>query len=371
MSNAKISNNKFLIVIPTYNEKENITKIVPKVLVQDDRIDILVVDDNSPDKTADLVEKLSEFGKRVFILKRKGKLGLGTAYMDGFRWAFKNNYNYMISMDADFSHPPESLLVMLKLSEKYPNQIILGSRYVKGGRIVGWDFKRYTNSYVANFITRILLRLRVKDATAGFKCYPTEFIKSLNFDDLTASGYAFQVEMLYWANLKQVNIVEFPIVFVDRRAGESKISGELTRSAKVVFNLFFKQIWVREFIKFCVVGLTCTIIDWGIYFLIKKMTGWETQHLKQIMKALSFVGSVGVSYLLNRIWTFRSEDKQVLMQAVKFFSMAVVGLGLNNLFFYLMTGHFKFSDIFGLFVATALVMFWNFTISRLWVFRKI
>lgn len=365
-----MNHQKYLVVIPTYNEKENITKIIPDVLMQDEKIDILVVDDNSPDKTADLVEKLAGFGKRIFILKRKGKLGLGTAYMDGFTWAIKNNYSYMISMDADFSHPPQSLPTMLKMSQKHPDCIILGSRYVKGGKIIGWDFKRYANSYVANFATRILLRLKAKDATAGFKCYPASFIKMLDFSKMTAPGYAFQVEMLYWANLKQVKIREFPIVFVDRRAGESKISGELTRSAKVVFNLFFSQLWVREFIKFCVVGLTCTVIDWGIYFLIKKMTGWETQHLKQIMKALSFVGSVGVSYLLNRIWTFRSEDKQVLAQAVKFFSMAIVGLGLNNLFFFLATAYFKLADIFGLIIATALVMFWNFTISRVWVFRK-
>lgn len=361
---------KYLVIIPTYDEAQNITKIVPDVLVQDDRIDVLVVDDNSPDGTADLVEKLAGFGKRIFILKRKGKLGLGTAYMEGFNWAIKNNYDYMISMDADFSHPPKSLPQMLKMSEKYPDQIILGSRYVKGGKIVGWDFKRYVNSYVANFVTRILLGLKVKDATAGFKCYPASFIKMLDFSKMTASGYAFQVEMLYLASFKKVNTVEFPIVFADRRAGESKISGELTRSAKVVFNLFTKQVWVREFIKFCVVGLTCTVIDWGIYFLIKKFTGWQTQELKQIMKALSFVGSVGVSYLLNRIWTFKSKDKQVLAQAVKFFSMAFVGLGLNNLFFYLSTGYFKLADIFGLIIATALVMFWNFTISRVWVFRK-
>jgi dolichol-phosphate mannosyltransferase len=361
---------KYLIIIPTYDEAENIVNIIPAVLVQDEKIDVLVVDDNSPDNTADLVEKLAGFGKRIFLLKRKGKLGLGTAYMDGFTWAINNHYSYMISMDADFSHPPKALPTMLKLSQKHPDYIILGSRYVRGGKIVGWDFRRYANSYVANFATRILLRLRVKDATAGFKCYPASFIKMLDFSKLTASGYAFQVEMLYLANLKKVNIVEFPIVFTDRRAGESKISGELMRSAKVVFNLFAKQVWVREFIKFCVVGLTCTVIDWGIYFLIKELSGWETQELKQIMKALSFVGSVGVSYLLNRIWTFRSKDKQVFTQAVKFFSMAVVGLGLNNLFFYLSTGYLKFTDIIGLFVATALVMFWNFTISRVWVFRK-
>ena len=361
---------KYLIIIPTYDEAENIVKIVPEVLAQDENVDILVVDDNSPDKTADLVEKLPGFGKRIFILKRKGKLGLGTAYMDGFTWAMKHNYPYVISMDADFSHPPKSLPTMLKLSQKNPNTIVLGSRYIQGGKIVGWDLKRYANSYVANFVTRVLLGLRAKDATAGFKCYPVSFIKSLDFNQLTASGYAFQVEMLYWASLKNVRILEFPIVFTDRRAGQSKISGEIIKSAKVVFNLFTKQVWVKEFVKFCVVGLICTVIDWGIYFLIKKFTGWETQELKQIMKALSFVGSVGVSYLLNRIWTFKSEDKQVLAQAVKFFSMAIVGLGLNNLFFYLSTGYFKLADIIGLIIATALVMFWNFTVSRFWVFRK-
>lgn len=361
---------KYLVIIPTYNEAENIVNIIPDLLVQDSNIDVLVVDDNSPDQTAKLVEELAGFGKRIFILKRKGKLGLGTAYMDGFTWAIQNNYSYMISMDADFSHPPKALPIMLRMSQKHSDCIILGSRYIKGGKIVGWDFKRYANSYLANFVTRILLRLKAKDATAGFKCYPACFIKMLDFGKMTASGYAFQVEMLYLASLNKVDIVEFPIIFTDRRAGESKISGELIRSAKVVFSLFVRQIWVREFIKFCVVGLTCTVIDWGIYFVIKKFTGWEIQELKQVMKALSFIGSVGVSYLLNRTWTFRSNDKQVFAQAVKFFSMAIIGLGLNNLFFYLSTGYLKLADIFGLIIATVLVMFWNFTVSRVWVFRK-
>lgn len=361
---------KFLVVIPTFNEKENIEKIIGQVLKQSPMIDILVVDDNSPDRTAFLVSGLVKENSRINLLLRKRKLGLGTAYRDGFKWGLKRKYNYFVSMDADFSHPPRSLPKMIKLALENPQKIVLGSRYIAGGKIKGWNTYRYLNSYLANFFTRLMLRLTPHDATAGFKCYPASFLKSIDFRKLTASGYAFQVEMLFWARKKGFDVLEFPIVFADRRAGESKISGELRKSAKIVFRLFITQAWVRQFIKFCLVGITCAVLDWLVYFIIKYLTHWDTQSLKQIIKALSFIVSASASFTLNRRWTFRSQEKNISLEAFKFFLVATGGLGLNNLFFFWVTGLLKWSDLAGLIIATSLVLIWNFSINKLWVFRE-
>jgi len=364
---------KYLVIIPTYNEKQNIGRIIPEILKKDRRIDILVVDDNSPDGTARIVKKLMKRGKsakRLNIIERSGKLGLGTAYRDGFIRGLKKNYDYFISMDADFSHSPAALGEMIRLSEENPSMIILGSRYVKGGKILNWDFKRYFNSHVANWVTRILLGTRAKDSTAGFKCYPKEFIKKINLRALVASGYAFQVEMLFLAKERGFKVKEFPITFMDRKDGISKVGGELKRSSWIVLRLAFRRRIVRQFIKFGLVGTICSLIDWAVFFGIKFLTGWEIQSLKQIIKGISFIVSATFSYILNRTWTFRSTEQAVAKQASLFFVVALVGLGLNNLIFYLVTGIFGWPDIAGLVIATLIVMFWNFTANKIWVFKN-
>jgi len=273
-------------------------------------------------------------------------------------------------MDADFSHSPEALRMMIELSEKNPSMIILGSRYVKGGKIAGWDFKRYFNSHVANWVVRLLLGTRAKDSTAGFKCYPKKFIKKINLKSLVASGYAFQVEMLFLAKEKGFPIKEFPITFMDRKDGVSKVGGELKRSSWIVLRLALRRRIVRQFIKFGVVGFICSLIDWAVFFAIKFLTGWEIQYLKQIIKGISFVVSATFSYILNRTWTFRSADRAIAKQAGLFFVVATIGLGLNNLIFYIITGIVGWPDIAGLVIATIIVMFWNFTANKLLVFKN-
>ena len=364
---------QYLVIIPTYNENKNIGRLILEVLKKDKRIDIVVVDDNSPDKTAETVKALlkkKKCNKRVNLIKRSGKLGLGTAYRDGFIWGLKKNYDYFISMDADFSHSPAALEEMIELSEKNPLNIILGSRYEKGGKIVNWDFKRHFNSHIANWVTRLLLGTRAKDSTAGFKCYPRDFIKKIHLKSLVASGYAFQVEMLFLAKEKGFAVKEFPITFYDRKDGVSKISGELRRSSLIVLRLAFRRRIVRQFIKFGVVGFICSLVDWAVFFAIKFLTGWEIQYLKQIIKGISFVVSATFSYILNRTWTFRSADRAIVKQASLFFVVATIGLGLNNLIFYLITGIFGWPDIVGLVIATIIVMFWNFSANKLLVFKN-
>jgi len=359
---------EYLVVIPTYNEKENIAKIALEVL-RNREVDLLVVDDNSPDGTAKIVKSLMRKERRLFLLERPAKNGLGTAYRDGFSWGLKKGYNYFISMDADFSHPPKSLKTMIELSQKNPKTIISGSRYVRGGKIVGWNWQRYYTSFFANLTTRLILGLKVKDSTSGFKCYPRSFLTKLDFSQLVASGYAFLVEMVYLAKEKGWPILEFPITFVDRRAGQSKIAGELPKSAKIVLRLAYRRNIVQQFIRFAIIGATCALIDWAVFFLIKALTGWQSQDLKQVTKGISFVVAATVSYLLNRSWTFQSTSRVLSSQAIKFFFVATIGLGLNNLLFYFMTGILKLVDIWGLVIATGLVTFWNFFANRLWTFR--
>lgn len=358
--------------MPTYNEAENIKKMLPAISKQNlKNTDILIIDDNSPDGTSKIVKNMDKSGKlknKIFVLDRKKKEGLGKAYVAGFKWALKHKYDYIFSMDADFSHDPKYLRKMQEKSKNF--DVVIGSRYVRGGKIEGWEWFRYVNSYGANFVTRIILRIRPKDATAGFKCYNAKFLKSIDLDNIIAGGYAFQVEMLNLAGEGGWKMTEIPITFVDRQVGESKISGELSRSAKTVFELASRKKTYRQFVKFAIVGAVNTFVDWGVYWLVMYLTGWSTQGLKQVAKALSFVVSATSNYIMNRVWTFRSRDKRVLKQASKFFAVAIVGLALNNAIFYVITGIIGWKDIYGLIIATGLVLFWNFFANKKWTFKE-
>lgn len=363
---------KYLICIPTYNEADNIKKLLPTISKLNlQNVDILVIDDSSPDGTSKIAKKIDSSKKlnnKIYVLDRKVKEGLGKAYVAGFKWALSHGYDYIFSMDADFSHDPKYLPKMKEKSADY--DVVIGSRYIPGGKIVGWEWFRYANSYGANFVTRIALGLKPKDATAGFKCYSSKFLKSINLDKIIAGGYAFQVEMLNLAQEGGFSFTEIPITFVDRRVGESKISGELSRSAKTVFQLAVRKKTYRQFIKFAIVGAINTLIDWAVYWAIIHFTGWSTQNLKQIAKALSFIVSATSNYIMNRVWTFRSRDKQVLKQASKFFAVALVGLVLNNAIFYVITGMLHWNDFYGLAIATGLVLFWNFFANKKWTFKE-
>lgn len=226
---------KCLIVVPTYNEKDNIAKLLNRIGKLDLGVDVLVVDDDSPDGTGKIAENFSKKNDWVFTMHRKEKEGLGAAYMAGFKWALEHGYEKIISMDADFSHPVEKLDALIDGCDR--KTVAIGSRYVKGGRIEGWAFNRYLNSYCANWAVRSILSIKAKDATAGYKCYPADFLKQVNFNKVISSGYAFQVEMLLLAQDAGFVFKEIPIVFVDRVAGESKISGELFRSISVIFKI--------------------------------------------------------------------------------------------------------------------------------------
>lgn len=221
---------KSLVIIPTYNERENITIIVPQVLAQHPCLEILVVDDNSPDGTAALVKNMMQSEPRLHILERAGKMGLGTAYVTGFRWALERDFECVFEMDADFSHNPADLVRFLEKAQEA--DLVLGSRYL-GGRIsvVNWDWKRLLLSYGANLYTRIATGLPIADATGGFKCFRRSALQAVDLDTLRSDGYCFQIETTFKVWKKGLRVVEIPIVFTDRTRGSSKMSGGIISEA--------------------------------------------------------------------------------------------------------------------------------------------
>jgi dolichol-phosphate mannosyltransferase len=219
-----------LVVIPTYNEAPNVLNIVPQVLAQDPRLEVLVVDDNSPDGTGRMADELAAANPRIHVLHRAGKLGLGTAYIQGFRWALERSYDYVFEMDADFSHDPAHLKEFLTAIEGA--DIVLGSRYLDGKvTVVNWPMGRLMLSYCANIYARWITGLRIWDLTGGFKCFRRRVLETIDLSQVRSNGYAFQIEMSVRAWRKGFKFREIPIVFVDRTEGQSKMNRAIVREA--------------------------------------------------------------------------------------------------------------------------------------------
>lgn len=219
-----------LVIIPTYNERENISRIIHTILSRDPRLEVLVVDDGSPDGTAGIVEALGAQEQRVHILKRPRKMGLGTAYIAGFKWALERSFDYILEMDADFSHDPAHLPEFLRAIETA--DLVIGSRYREGKvTVVNWPMGRLLLSYFANFYARVVTGVPLWDLTAGFKCFRRAVLEAIDLNDVRSNGYAFQIEMHFRAWRKRFRIVEIPIVFVDRTEGTSKMSKAIVREA--------------------------------------------------------------------------------------------------------------------------------------------
>jgi dolichol-phosphate mannosyltransferase len=223
--------NKALVIIPTYNEKENIQKMVQAILILPVPYDILIIDDGSPDGTADIVRSLQPFSpERLFMLERKGKQGLGTAYILGFKWAIDKKYDYIFEMDADFSHNPQDLMILHQACMDGADMAI-GSRYKSGVNVVNWPMGRVLMSYCASMYVRFITGMNIYDTTAGFKCYRRHVLEAIDLDEIKFRGYAFQIEMKFTAWKLGFRIEEVPIVFTDRREGTSKMSGGIFNEA--------------------------------------------------------------------------------------------------------------------------------------------
>ncbi len=219
-----------LVITPTYNERTNVPTLIERVLAQDPRLEMLFVDDNSPDGTGDLIAEIASREPRVHLLRRAGKLGLGTAYRDGFRWALARDYELIFEMDADFSHDPAHLPEFLQAAERA--DFVLGSRYLDGKvTVVNWPMSRLLLSYGANIYARLVTGMKLWDATGGFKCFHRRVLAAIDLDAVRSTGYGFQIEMSFRAMRKGFRPVEIPIVFADRTEGESKMSGQIVREA--------------------------------------------------------------------------------------------------------------------------------------------
>lgn len=221
-----------VVIIPTYNEIENVEKMTRKVMSLEKDFHILYVDDGSPDGTADAIKQLqTEFPGRIHLEQREGKLGLGTAYIHGFRWAMRNNYEFIFEMDCDFSHDPDDLIRLYDACANGGADLSIGSRYCKGGKVKNWPWNRVLMSYFASVYVRMILWINIKDTTAGFKCYRKRVLETINLDGVTFKGYAFQICMKYAAVKHGFKITEVPITFVDRLYGESKMSTGIFKEA--------------------------------------------------------------------------------------------------------------------------------------------
>jgi dolichol-phosphate mannosyltransferase len=230
---------KSLIIIPTYNERENIERIVPRVLGQDPSINVLIVDDNSPDGTGQIADNMAEKDDRIFVIHRQNKSGLGTAYITGFKFALQKDYDLVFEMDCDFSHDPKYIPHFLEAIQDV--DLVLGSRYISGVNVINWPMSRLLLSYYANVYSRIITGLPVRDATGGFKCFRREVLEAIDLDEVKSNGYSFQIEMSFRAWKKGFKIKEIPIVFEDRKEGQSKMSKKIVREA--VWMVWRLRLW--------------------------------------------------------------------------------------------------------------------------------
>jgi dolichol-phosphate mannosyltransferase len=237
---------KSLVIIPTYNEKENVENMVRKVFSLPTLFHLLIIDDNSPDGTADIIKRLQpEYEGRLHLVERVGKLGLGTAYIAGFRWALEHNYDFIFEMDCDFSHDPNDL-ERLQTAVLNGADLAIGSRYISGINVINWPLGRVLMSYFASVYVRLVTGMQVMDTTAGFKCYKRKVLESIDFDDIRLKGYGFQIEMKFTTYKLGYKIVEVPIIFTDRKEGTSKMSGGIFNEAMWgVLKMKLRSFWKK------------------------------------------------------------------------------------------------------------------------------
>ena len=235
--------NEVLVIIPTYNEGENIIKIIESIFTIHQDINILIVDDNSPDGTSGKVKELiSKYNNKLNLITRESKMGLGTAYLKGFNWAINKDFNYIISMDADFSHNPSDIIRLYESCVNEKNDICIGSRYIKGINVVNWPLQRIILSYFASLYVRLITGMNIMDPTSGFVCYSVKSLQKLDLSEIEFNGYAFQIEMKFKLFLKKLCIVEIPIIFSDRKFGKSKLNSSIIGEAVFgVISMKFKS----------------------------------------------------------------------------------------------------------------------------------
>jgi dolichol-phosphate mannosyltransferase len=237
-----------IVIIPTYKERENIEAIIKAISLLEIAFDILIIDDNSPDGTAGIVKDLQKSSPNLFLVERPGKLGLGTAYIAGFKWALEKGYKYIYEMDADFSHDPRDLIKLCKACSEDGADLAIGSRYISGVNVVNWPLSRVLMSYVASIYVRLITGMRIMDTTAGFKCYRREVLQKINLDKIKSVGYGFQIEMKFKTWKLGFKIVEVPIIFTDRKLGASKMTGGIFNEALWgVLRMKIRSVFIKNY----------------------------------------------------------------------------------------------------------------------------
>lgn len=358
---------KPLVIIPTYNERDNLPRVIANLRKYLAKICILIVDDASPDGTGQVADQLARSDPYLHILHRERKEGLGRAYQAGFAWALaaKDQFDPICTMDADLSHDPGDLTKLLAVAQTA--DIALGSRYVAGGRIIGWSWDRWLLSRLANIIARLSLRLSARDVTAGYKCYRRDLIEALPADGLVSAGYAFQVEMLAIAKSLGAKVVEVPITFRDRTVGRSKVSRhELVSSAKSLLTLVFRQRGLRQLVKFSLVGSINFVVDLGLTNLLVLIG-----HLSPGLAGyLGTAVALGTSFILNRQWTFRVREGELTTQAGRFLIINGIGALINAITYTLLLNLTTLWYNLAKLLAIGSSGLWNFFMTKYWVFSQ-
>jgi dolichol-phosphate mannosyltransferase len=329
-----------LIVIPTYNEKDNIVGLVEKILKLNIDAHILIVDDNSPDGTGETADALAGKHPEVHVLHRAGKMGLGTAYIQGFKYALLNGAEYVIEMDADFSHDPDKLPEFLSAMRDY--DLVLGSRYKNGISVINWGFRRLLLSKGATYYVKLITGMPVTDATGGFKCFRRSVLEKIDLDSIHSNGYSFQVEMTYRAWRAGFRIGEIQIIFEDRRVGRSKMNNKIIVEALIVvwrlqfehylgiidkvFKHGYKAITSKQFLLFSLVGALGVVINMGVFYLTMNKLGF----LYIPASIVAFCVAVNFNFIMNKIWTFEDiETDRYLTKNIKYIVLNIGGLLIN------------------------------------------
>jgi dolichol-phosphate mannosyltransferase len=366
-----INKMKLLVIIPTYNEIENIESIINSVFIHSPEAHILIIDDNSPDGTAAVVEKIAEHNPSLHILKRAGKQGLAGAYLAGFDWGLSKSYDAFLEMDADFSHNPKYIPEMLVAIQNH--DVVIGSRNIKGGAVEGWPLLRNFVSKGGSLYSRVILRCPVKDLTGGFNMWTKNALLKIGLNNILSKGYSFQIEMKYRAWLNKCSIKEIPILFTDRKLGSSKMSKKILFEAllniwklkKIAGDTAFNQI-----IKFGITGGLGSITNLLLFFLLVDKAG-----LPEIpVSIFCFIVAGTQNYFLNHLWSFRKYMEKTPVSIIRwlmFLAGSLLGLAINITVMELIITHFilpwKFiAQACG--IASGMVF--NFIISKFIIFRR-
>ena len=329
--------------------------------------DLLFVDDNSPDGSAELIADWQATKPFIHLLSRSGKLGLGSAYLAGFAWGLEHGYEALVQMDADLSHHPEYLPLMLAKLEE--GGLVVGSRYTEGGGVENWPLSRQLVSRGGSLYARTILGLKTRDLTGGFNAWHHQALRNIDLAKIKSNGYSFQIEMKHQAQQTGAKVIEVPIIFRERASGQSKMS-------KRIFLEAMWRVWLmlldsrrfrpmKKFIKFCLVGVIGLSIDLGSLVIMVEYLHWNLYAANLI----SFVLALTNNFYLNKYWTFRDQNAAILVQYVKFAIISLIGLGLNFLILYLLVDLAHLWYVYAKLIIAVVVAFWNFGANHWWTFK--